>query len=74
MEADQLKNGDFICFAESKRLRFGLNEFRGEVPAEALEFGTELFEDVKAAKARKDPGRPTKKARQGKGLRDADPW
>ena len=61
-------------FADSKRLRFKLNEFRGEVLAEALEFGIDLYEEVKSAKARKDRNHPAKKARKGECLRDTDPW
>ncbi|CAK9056210.1 Uncharacterized protein SCF082_LOCUS30318 [Durusdinium trenchii] len=74
VEADQLTNGDFSGFADSKRLRFKLNEFRGEVLAEALEFGIDLYEEVKSAKARKDRNHPAKKARKGECLPDTDPW
>ena len=71
VEADQLTNADFSGFADSKRK---LNEFRGEVLADALEFGIDFYEEVKSAKARKDRNHPAKKARKGECLRDTDPW
>ena len=74
VEADKLTNGDFSGFDAARRLRFNLKEFRGEVLADILEQGAELYEEVKAARLRQEERSPVKKARHSEPLRNPDPW
>jgi hypothetical protein len=74
VEADQLTNGDFSGFDTARRLRFNLKEFRGEVLADILEQGAELYEEVKTARLRQEERGPVKKARQSESLKNTDPW
>eukprot|EP00438_Fugacium_kawagutii_P004232 Skav224104 [mRNA] locus=scaffold3077:17855:18151:- [translate_table: standard] len=52
-EADALTNNDLTRFDERLRKRFDLSTFKGLVLAEMLETGTELYEEIKAARQRK---------------------
>ena len=74
-EADALTNSDFRDVHPARRVRFDLETFDDVVLQDMLETGADLYEDIRAARAKsakKDVRRT--QLQQSVPLRQCDPW
>ena len=74
-EADALTNGDFRDFHPDRRVRFDLDLFEDVVLRDMLEAGVDLYEDIRAARAKcAKKGVQHVKLQKAVPLRQRDPW
>ena len=74
-EAGALTNGDFRDFHPDRRVRFDLDLFEDVVLRDMLEAGVDLYEDIRAARAKcAKKGVQPVKLQKAVPLRQRDPW